>query len=308
MSVPRLRYGYITNGLIHHRLEDALRLLADLGYDGCAITLDHVHLDPFALGLAAEVERIGGLARALGLALSIETGARFLLDPRRKHEPTLLSEETTGRARRLDFLGRAIAVARDLGAPLVSFWSGVAPAGAALTTSWARLQEGVETVVRRAEASGVRLGFEPEPGMLVETVADYRALRAALDSPTLGLTLDLGHCLLTEPEPPEQVVRQVAPVLANVHAEDTRRPVHEHLLFGQGEMRYEPILAALIAMEYRGLVNVELSRDSHRGPEVATAALAYLKTAERHATARAAAIHPGPGDGGNAWSPTSRPA
>jgi L-ribulose-5-phosphate 3-epimerase len=308
MSVGRLRYGYITNGLAHHRLQDALRLIADLGYDGCAITLDHAHLDPFAPGLAAEVERIGGLARTLGLTLGIETGARFLLDPRRKHEPTLLSEDTVGRARRLDFLRRAIAVARDLGAPLVSFWSGVAPAGAAPAISRARLQEGVEAVVRHAEASGVRLGFEPEPGMLVETVADYRALRAALDSPTLGLTLDLGHCLLTEPEPPEQVVRQVAPVLANVHAEDMRRPVHEHLLFGQGEMRYEPILAALTAVAYRGLVNVELSRDSHRGPEVATAALAYLKTAERHSASPAAAIHLGPAGGGNEWSPTSRPA
>ena len=36
----RLRYGYNTNGMANHRLDEALRLLADLGYDGCALTLD----------------------------------------------------------------------------------------------------------------------------------------------------------------------------------------------------------------------------------------------------------------------------
>src|SRR5262245_40275149 len=280
MTIGPLRYGYITNGLAHHRLDDALRLVAELGYDGCAITLDHAHLDPFSPGLAVEVERIGGLARALGLALGIETGARFLLDPRRKHEPTLISGEPDGRARRLDFLGRAIAVARDLGAPVVSFWSGVAPAGATREACWSRLVAGVEAVARRAQACGVRLGFEPEPGMLAERVDDYHALRAAVDTEALGLTLDLGHCVITESEPPEQVVEQIAGSLANVHAEDMRRPVHEHLVFGAGEMCYEPILAALAAAGYRGLVNVELSRDSHRAPEVARAALRYLKTTE----------------------------
>jgi L-ribulose-5-phosphate 3-epimerase len=283
MNVERLRYGYITNGLAHHRLDDALRLVADLGYDGCAITLDHAHLDPFSPGLAAEVERMGGLARALGLRLGVETGARFLLDPRHKHEPTLISDDAEGRARRLDFLERAIAVARDLGAPVVSFWSGTAPAGTPRERCWARLVAGVEAVVRRAEVCGVRLGFEPEPGMLAERVGDYHVLRAAVDTPTLGLTLDLGHCLLTESEPPEQVVQQTAGVLSNVHAEDMRQPVHEHLVFGQGEMRYEPILAALATVPYRGLVNVELSRDSHRAPEVARVALQYLKAAERKA-------------------------
>jgi sugar phosphate isomerase/epimerase len=283
MSGSCLRYGYVTSGLAHHRLDEALRLLADLGYDGCAITLDHAHLDPFAPGLATEVGRIAGLAQRLGLALGVETGARFLLDPRRKHEPTLLSAEPDGRARRVDFLGRAIAIARDLGAPVVSLWSGIAPRGAPPAIAWARLREGVEAVVRRAGDSGVRLGFEPEPGMLAESVADYRALRAAIDDPALGLTLDLGHCLLTEPAPPAEVVRQVAPVLVNVHAEDMRRPLHEHLAFGQGEMCYPPILAALAGVAYTGLVNVELSRDSHRAPEVAAAARAYLADAEREA-------------------------
>jgi L-ribulose-5-phosphate 3-epimerase len=64
-----------------------------------------------------------------------------------------------------------------------------------------------------------------------------------------------------------------------VHAEDMRRPVHEHLPFGDGEMDYPPILRALREVGYRGLVNVELSRDSHRAPEMARRAIAYLKEA-----------------------------
>ena len=37
-----LRLAYVTNGLGHHRLDDALALLADSGYDGVALTLDHL--------------------------------------------------------------------------------------------------------------------------------------------------------------------------------------------------------------------------------------------------------------------------
>ncbi|NUV53383.1 sugar phosphate isomerase/epimerase, partial [Streptomyces coelicolor] len=40
-----LRFGYGTNGLADLRLDDALGLLADLGYDGVGLTLDHMHLD-----------------------------------------------------------------------------------------------------------------------------------------------------------------------------------------------------------------------------------------------------------------------
>lgn len=45
-------------------------------------------------------------------------------------------------------------------------------------------------------------------------------------------------------------------------------------------MDYEPILSALAEVRYDGLVNVELSRDSHRGPEMARAAIGYLRAAE----------------------------
>jgi sugar phosphate isomerase/epimerase len=276
-----LRYGYNTNGMAHHRLADALVLLGELGYQGCAITLDQAHLDPFSPGIAVEVERTAALARRLGLGLVVETGARYLLDPRRKHHPTLVSDQPEARARRVDFLARAIAIARDLGAEAVSLWSGILPAGTGAEDGWSRLLDGLALVLERARRAGVPLAFEPEPGMLVDGVAQFRRLAAAL--PELRLTLDLGHVLLTEREPPAEVVRQSAAALVNVHAEDMKRPVHEHLPFGQGEMDYPPILRALRAIEYRGLINVELSRDSHRAPEMARAALQYLQTAEAQA-------------------------
>ena len=49
-----LRYAYNTNGLANHRLNDAVDLLADTGYDGVALTLDVAHLDPFGPELARE--------------------------------------------------------------------------------------------------------------------------------------------------------------------------------------------------------------------------------------------------------------
>ena len=261
-----LRFGYNTNGMAHHRLDEALLLLRDLGYQGCAITLDAAHLDPFADQIAREVDRIGRLAQKLGLGLVVETGARYLLDPMRKHQPTLLSDDP---ARRIDFLLRAVAVARDLGAECVSLWSGVGP-----NTTWSRLVDNLGRVL--SSAGEMPLAFEPEPGMLVDDMARFARLQAAL--PSLKLTLDLGHAHLTEPSVPD-VVRQFAAYLLNVHAEDMRRPLHEHLPFGQGEMDYRPILSSLAEVGYRGLINVELSRDSHRAPEMARAALKYLTEA-----------------------------
>ncbi|MGP3999745.1 sugar phosphate isomerase/epimerase family protein [Streptomyces sp. 8N706] len=281
---PRFAYG--TNGLADLRLGDALGLLADLGYDGVGLTLDHMHLDPLAPDLAARTRHIARQLEGLGLAVAVETGARYVLDPRRKHHPTLLDPDPYARAARTGLLLTAVEVAAELGATAVHCFSGRTPEGTPEATAWQRLADALTPVLDAARAAGVPLAIEPEPGHLLGDLAGFHRLRAALGDPDgLGLTLDIGHCQCLEPVPPAECVRGAAPWLRHVQIEDMRRGVHEHLPLGEGEIDFPPVLEALRAAGYEGLVGVELPRDSHAGPELARTSLDFLRRADRPARA-----------------------
>jgi sugar phosphate isomerase/epimerase len=276
-----LRFGYGTNGLTDLRLDDALALLADLGYDGVGLTLDHMHLDPLAPGLAERTRRVAKRLAELGLGVTVETGARYVLDPRRKHGPSLLDPDPQARARRVDLLLRAVRVASDLGAQAVHCFSGTVPSTADEPgAAWQGLAASLTPVLEAASSAGVCLAIEPEPGHLLESLADFHHLRRLLgDPPALGLTLDIGHCQCLEPLPPADCVRAAAPWLRHVQIEDMRRGVHDHLPFGEGEIDFPPVLAALAATGYQGLTVVELPRHSHAGPHHAATSLPFLRRA-----------------------------
>src|SRR5262245_25730571 len=136
-------FGYNTNGFAHHRLDDTLAILAEIGYSGVAITLDYHVLNPFEPGVYHQIAHVHDLLQQLGLRCVIETGARFLLDPRRKHQPTLISRRPEDRALRLDFLRMAVDIAHELEADAVSFWSGASDdPGDDRGEQWDRLREG----------------------------------------------------------------------------------------------------------------------------------------------------------------------
>jgi sugar phosphate isomerase/epimerase len=223
-----------------------------------------------------------------GMHSVIETGARFLLDPWRKHEPTLVTADAHQRARRVDFYRHAVDVAQMLGSDCVSIWSGAvhersAPLPQNASSSefeadlWSRLAGGLTELCNYASARGVRIAFEPEPGMFIDTMTRFEQLLARVASPSLQLTLDVGHLHCLGEVPIAGQIRKWAPRLANIHIEDMRAGIHEHLMFGAGEMDFPPIVAALHEIGYRGGIHVELSRHSHDGPEAARKAFEFLQ-------------------------------
>ncbi|MGY0490725.1 sugar phosphate isomerase/epimerase family protein [Streptomyces sp. WG-D5] len=266
------------------RLSDALGLLAELGYDGVGLTLDHMHLDPLAPDLAARTREVGRALDRHGLTVTVETGGRYVLDPRRKHGPSLLDPDPEARAARVRLLVRAVRVAADLGAHALHCFSGVVPDGTDPDVAWKRFAIALTPVLEAADAAGVPLAVEPEPGHLLGTLADFHRFRRDLGSPEpLGLTLDIGHCQCLEPLSPAECVREAAPWLRHVQIEDMRRGVHEHLPFGEGDIDFPPVLDALAATGYRGLTVVELPRHSHAGPQLAAQSIEFLRAAHRSA-------------------------
>lgn len=271
-----MRLGYNTNGLAHHDLFDAVELLAEIGYRSVAITIDHGVLSPRE-DWRGQLRRLRPILERLGLRSVIETGARFLLDPRRKHEPTLLSPDPAARTRRMEFYKHAIRCAAELGSDCVSLWSGVLRQPLSGAEALRLLAAGLDNVLKYAGESGVIVGFEPEPGMLVDSMGRFAEFLSLIDAPNLKLTLDIGHLQCQGELPIADQIRRWASRLVNVHLEDMRRGRHEHLMFGEGEIDFPPVLQTLAEVGYQGGVHVELSRHSHEAPEAARRAFSFVE-------------------------------
>lgn len=274
-----MRLGYNTNGLPHHRLLDAIDLIADEGFQSIALTLDAGALDPYddPAALGRQVAAVGAALDRRGLGRVIETGARFLLNPRVKHDPTLMDPDPARRAVRTDFLTRSIDLAKSLQADAVSFWSGrlLDPIGEEEALD--RLASALKPILDHAEETGVRLAFEPEPGMFIDTMSRFRKLDERVRRPLFDLTLDVGHVHCLQDGSIAERILEWGGRIANVHVEDMRESVHEHLMFGEGTIDFPPVFRALNRVGCAGGVHVELSRHGHMGAEAVRRSWEFLR-------------------------------
>lgn len=269
-------FGYNTNGFAHHRLDDTVRILADLGYQGIGLTVDYHTLNVLDPDWRRAAEVLHGLLDRLGMRVVVETGARFLLDPKRKHQPTLLSADASERQYRYDFLAQCVELAAMLQAD-VSFWSGTPTDAAPPEVLFNRLADPCRRLANVAAKHNIRLAFEPEPGMFIDTMAQFRLLSERVQHPSFGLTIDVGHLHCLGEGMISGHLRAWKDVLCNLHIEDMKRGIHDHLMFGEGELDFGDIFTALRDIRYTGGVYVELSRHSHNAVVVAQQSIAFLR-------------------------------
>jgi sugar phosphate isomerase/epimerase len=288
-----MRPGFSTNSIGDVPPADAVAILADLGYRSLALTPDHGLFSGVATGslagLSAEIDRWRSLLARAGMACVIESGARHLLDPLRTHEPTLVSPDPSARKRRVDFLLAAVDLAAELNAnsgtgsgtesraPCLSLWSGVGRDAADEATILDRLCAGLNSVIERATQRGVQLGFEPEPGMVIDTVARWAMLRDRLGNPEcFGLTVDLGHLECLGEWPLAARLEPFAANIVNVHVDDMLACRHDHLPLGAGDVDFAALLPLLASAGYDGGLHVELPRQSHRWLDTARESFSFL--------------------------------
>ena len=171
-----MKLGYNTNGLANHSPFDGLQMLADTGYESVAITVDHHFLNPDRSESRAELMRLKNFLSKSNMHSVIETGARFLLDPRTKHAPTLIDPDPDQASRRIEYTKYCIDVAAELNSQCVSIWSGPKLTGDTFPEALDRLAKNLEPVLQYASEKQVDVGFEPEPGMLIDTTGRFERL------------------------------------------------------------------------------------------------------------------------------------
>jgi len=269
--------GYNTNGFAHHRVEDTVEVLASLGYRGLALTADFHSIDPLAERARERARWLDRKLRGEQMRVVVETGARFILNVRKKHQPTLLDPDRHKSLERLQYLEACVRLAAELQADVVSFWSGTPVDDVPPSMHMARLVEACHRLCDFAEGRNVRLAFEPEPGMFLDTMDKFAELHGRVNRQNFGLTLDVGHLQCNGELPIGDHIRRWRQWLWNVHIEDMKRGVHDHLMFGEGEIDFANVFQALHEINYQHGVYVELSRHSHNAVEVARNSFGFLK-------------------------------
>ena len=129
-------------------------------------------------------------------------------------------------------------------------------------TSWsAALQlfvESLKPVAEHAEAEGVLLLIEPEPGLLIEKADQFLEFLQHIDSPAIGLNFDIGHAYCVGDDPGTTIPR-LAPYIRHFHLEDIASTrVHHHLIPGDGAIDFAATFRAIQAIGYQGWITIEL--------------------------------------------------
>ncbi len=234
------KIGFRTAGFHQIPLEQCLIALAEIGYDGVEICLEHPDSRPESL-TPTRCESIAKRAAELGLDIA---SVSYHAD----------GEDEEARARNQL---RAIDITAHFGADILIINAQRSIEGQERDQLDAFGDLLADALLPRAEAAGISLACEPEPGMFVDGSAEMLYLLELLHHPRLGVNLDIGHAFLTDDSLPEAIAVLDRRIL-HVHFEDMPAGVHQHLVPGDGDMNLPEVIAALDCAGFAGYYTIDL--------------------------------------------------
>lgn len=274
-----MKLAFSTNAFTRFGLVDALRAIKSAGFAAAEILADQPHAYPPAMSeqFADEVRR--ELDR-LGLAVSnVNANCTFgywrHAPPEPFFEPSLISPVAQYRADRIDMILRTLDFARAVGAANISITTGRLLGGMPPQRAGSVLEQSLRPILDRADALGLGVGIECEPGLFVEWAAELRELIDRLGHPRLGANLDVGHSQVLGESIPD-AIRLLKGRIWNIHVEDIRGRKHYHLIPGEGTMDWRALRAALLESAYDRHLTVELYTCADNPHEAAQRSYGFL--------------------------------
>ena len=234
-----MKLGFRTAGYRDWSLPDAFGSIAGAGFDGVEVCLEHKEARPEELS-ARRAEQIAAEARAAGLEVA---SVSYHAD----NEPDGLRTRNQR---------RAVVLTPDFGTNILILNARTVIEGRG-QQQWDEFKHNLDSLLPLAQAEGVLICLEPEPGHFLDSCADMERLLREVGHPNLKVNLDVGHAFLTDADL-TAAIRALGPAIAHTHVEGMRAGIHKHLTPGHGDLDLVAAYRALEAAAYAGYYTVDL--------------------------------------------------
>ncbi len=270
-----MKLAFSSNAFKKTSLEEALDVIAHVGYPGIEIMVDVPHAYPPHMPHQRIIDLKSKIADYRMEVSNLNAFTLFAVGD--TYHPSWIEKDPARRQQRIEHTVNAIALAKDLGAKTISLQPGGPLVNISRSEGLELYSEGLQRVLVLAKQAGVILMVEPEPGLLIQTSDECVDFLKQVNHPNLKMNCDLGHFYCVG-EDPAAVLRRHAEWIGHVHLEDiAANRVHQHLIPGRGAMDFSAIFAALKTIDWKGWVTVELYPYETTAQQAAQEAFDFLQ-------------------------------
>lgn len=266
-------YGSFPSWLPSYTLDETIRRLARIGYDGIEIGCAAPHAWPAYLG-AERRRELRRLMEGEGLP-----AVSLLPAPGGGPGHNPASPIPEERAATVAHYGEVIDLAADLGASYVLYIAGWQVFGSSRSACWEWTLDALVKIAARAAAREVTVVVEPTAAdsNLIDTPHQTLELIAACGAPNVRAMIDTYHALYRDEVPADQI-RVLAGDLAHVHVAGPNRSAP-----CDGAIDWRGVMEALREVGFDGHLTMEIGFDRRSADPDAMArqALGFLKAVER---------------------------
>jgi sugar phosphate isomerase/epimerase len=271
-----MKLAFSTNAFKNYSLQDSIKKISTIGYEGVEILADVPHAYPPMFGKEQIGSAIDTLSECNIQVSNLNAFTLYAITD--VYHPSWIENDNSLRELRIQHTINCIELAKKIGSRNISTEPGgpVEPG----VTDIVRLRKlfinGLNKAAAIAEKNKIKILIEPEPNLLLENSTEFLDFIKNVDTDYVKLNFDIGHFYCVN-EDPGKLVYRLADYIEHFHLADiaTNR-VHHHLIPGKGSIDFRSVFKAIIEIGYKGFVTVELYPYQDDPMYAAKAAYDYL--------------------------------
>ena len=259
-----MRLSSATSVLLNYSIQDAVSILAALGFDGVDIWggRPHVYRDDYT---EAELLDLRKSIQQKNMVIPSFMPAFF------RYPHSLSSPNDKVRGESIDYMFRCADNANMLGAEVLLVVPGRSLYGQGVEDAFQRLLDSVNQVCDYCKQYNLKLGVESANQAVTDLVVSYKdALKiiTEIDHPSLGVVLDSGHLYLNR-EDLAEAMENLGELILQLHVNDNDGEHQQNLIPGDGTFDFHEFINTLDEYSYNGFLSVELGWEYTIDPEPA---------------------------------------